>query len=106
MAGWAAGTENSQGLGEAGGGPGQSIRRHQSGSGNAKMIYTADLELETKAFDSASQALDQIVEGLGGYYESRASGRAAATAAWTAPSGFRQRPSPTFSVRQGQGGPW
>lgn len=38
---------------------------------NAKIIYTADMELETKEFDSASLALDQIVEGLGGYFECR-----------------------------------
>ncbi len=36
---------------------------------NAKMVYTADLQLETKAFDSACQALEQIVEDLGGYFE-------------------------------------
>lgn len=38
---------------------------------NTKIIYTADINLETKEFDSASQALDQLVEALGGYYESR-----------------------------------
>lgn len=46
----------------------------QSGTGsipvNTKIIYTADINLETKEFDSASQALDQLVEALGGYYES------------------------------------
>lgn len=36
---------------------------------NAKMIYTADLSLQTKEFDAAAEALDQIVEDLGGYYE-------------------------------------
>ena len=38
---------------------------------NAKIIYTGELYLETKTFDEASQALDQIVASLGGYYESR-----------------------------------
>jgi len=38
---------------------------------NTKIIYSADLELETKEFDTASLALDQAVERLGGYYESR-----------------------------------
>ncbi len=46
----------------------------QSGAGgipaNTKIVYTADINLETKEFDSASQALDQLVEALGGYYES------------------------------------
>lgn len=36
----------------------------------AKLIYSAQLSLETKAFDDASKALDMIVEELGGYYES------------------------------------
>lgn len=38
---------------------------------NAKIVYTADLWLETKSFDSACQALEQIVEDLGGYFESQ-----------------------------------
>lgn len=38
---------------------------------NAKMVYTADLWLETKSFDSACQALEQIVEDLGGYFENQ-----------------------------------
>lgn len=46
----------------------------QGGSGgipvNTKIIYTADIDLETKEFDSASRTLDQLVEALGGYYES------------------------------------
>lgn len=69
--GWAAGTENAKDWAkqeEARDSPSADISQALA---NAKMIYTADLELETKAFDSASQALDQIVEGLGGYYESR-----------------------------------
>lgn len=36
----------------------------------AKLIYSAQLSLETKAFDDAGKALDMIVEKLGGYYES------------------------------------
>lgn len=36
---------------------------------NAKMVYTASLWLETKAFDSACQAIEQIVEGLEGYFQ-------------------------------------
>lgn len=38
---------------------------------NAKIIYTADMNLQTKEFDNASKALDGIVTSLGGYYESR-----------------------------------
>lgn len=38
---------------------------------NTKMIYTADMELETKEFDQASSALSDIVEELGGWFESR-----------------------------------
>ena len=37
----------------------------------AKIIYTADMELETKEFDGASQALADAVKELGGYFESR-----------------------------------
>ena len=36
----------------------------------AKLIYTADLELETLDFDAAVQALDELTQALGGYYES------------------------------------
>ena len=38
---------------------------------NTKMIYTADLELETQDFDAASAAITQITEELGGWFESR-----------------------------------
>lgn len=38
---------------------------------NVKMIRTAFLELETQEFDAASQALSQITEELGGWFESR-----------------------------------
>ena len=38
---------------------------------DAKMIYTADLELETKEFDDAAQAISDIVKEMGGYFESR-----------------------------------
>jgi len=38
---------------------------------DAKMIYSADLELESKEFDEASQALTDTVSDLGGYFESR-----------------------------------
>ena len=37
---------------------------------NAKMIYTADLSVETTAFDDAAASLRQMVEDLGGYFES------------------------------------
>ena len=46
----------------------------EGGSGlpaNAKVILTGELELETKEFDSAVQAVDALVEELGGWYESR-----------------------------------
>ena len=38
---------------------------------NAKIIYTAEMDLETKEFDQASQALAGTVADLGGYFESR-----------------------------------
>lgn len=38
---------------------------------DAKMIFTADMTLQTTEFESAVQALDRIVSGLGGYFESR-----------------------------------
>lgn len=36
---------------------------------DAKMIYTADLSVETTAFDDAATGLRQLVEGMGGYFE-------------------------------------
>lgn len=38
---------------------------------NAKIIYTADMDLETKEFDEAQKALEDVVRDLGGYFESR-----------------------------------
>lgn len=38
---------------------------------NTKMIYTADMELETQDFDTASSAISQITEELGGWFENR-----------------------------------
>ena len=38
---------------------------------NVKVILTGDLELETKEFDTAVQAMDTLVQELGGWYESR-----------------------------------
>lgn len=38
---------------------------------NAKMIYTADLELQTKEFDTANAALSQLVNEMNGYFETR-----------------------------------
>ena len=38
---------------------------------NTKIIYSADMELETKSFDEATRTLDGIVKSLGGWYESR-----------------------------------
>lgn len=38
---------------------------------NAKIIYTSDLELESKEFDTASQALAAAVTDMNGYFESR-----------------------------------
>ena len=38
---------------------------------NAKMIYTADLELQTKEFDTANSALSQLVSEMNGYFETR-----------------------------------
>lgn len=36
---------------------------------NAKIIYTADMTLETREFDAASNALAALVSSLGGYFE-------------------------------------
>ena len=38
---------------------------------NAKLIYTADLTLQTKEYDAACAALNQLVTELGGYFETR-----------------------------------
>lgn len=38
---------------------------------NAKIIYTANLALETKEFDDASKALATLVADVGGYFESK-----------------------------------
>lgn len=38
---------------------------------DAKMIYTADLDLESKEFETASQALTEAVTEMNGYFESR-----------------------------------
>ncbi len=46
----------------------------ESGGGlpaGVKIIYTADVDLETKEFDQASQVLDEAVKELGGWFESR-----------------------------------
>lgn len=37
----------------------------------AKMIYTADMDLESKEFDTAAQALTAAVSEMNGYFESR-----------------------------------
>lgn len=36
-----------------------------------KMIYTADITLETRDFDAAAEGLTELVQDLGGYFESR-----------------------------------
>ena len=36
---------------------------------DAKMIYTADLTVETTAFDDATEGLRRLVEDMGGYFE-------------------------------------
>ena len=36
-----------------------------------KLIYRADMDLETTAFDQTAQRLEEVVEELGGYFESR-----------------------------------
>ena len=38
---------------------------------NAKIIYTADMTLETRDFDQAGSALTALVNSVGGYFESR-----------------------------------
>ena len=56
-AGWEGGYEESAGTGGL--------------PANVKVILTGELELETKQFDDAVQAVDALVEELGGWYESR-----------------------------------
>lgn len=41
-----------------------------TGERSAKRIYTADLELETTAFDQAAEDLESLVEECGGYFQS------------------------------------
>ena len=36
---------------------------------DAKMIYTMDMQVETTAFDDAAAGLRQLVEDMGGYFE-------------------------------------
>jgi len=43
----------------------------QARPSDAKMIYTAQLTLETQEFDTAAAGLSQLVTDLGGYFESR-----------------------------------
>ena len=38
---------------------------------NAKMIYTANYELETVEYDKSAAALDALVQSMGGYFENR-----------------------------------
>lgn len=53
----------------------EGVYEEDGGYGNipagAKMIYTADMDLETKEYDAASQALSALVDELGGYFEHR-----------------------------------
>ena len=60
---WAETTEESGGTAE----DGASDRLE-----NAKMIYTARMEVETTGFDDADADLRTLVEGLGGYFEQAA----------------------------------
>lgn len=39
--------------------------------GSAKIIYTADLEMQTQDFDTADAQLAALVSGMGGYFENR-----------------------------------
>lgn len=39
--------------------------------GSAKIIYTADLEMQTQDFDAADAGLTALVSGVGGYFENR-----------------------------------
>lgn len=38
---------------------------------NTKLIYSADIAMETTEFDAAEQSISRIVENLGGWFESR-----------------------------------
>lgn len=42
-----------------------------SASQPAKMIYTANYEMETTEFEGSAEALSQLVESMGGYFENR-----------------------------------
>lgn len=44
--------------------------RQNSALANAKLIYTADISLQTTAFDDSAAKLGALVEELGGYFES------------------------------------
>ena len=49
--------------------PGQSATQ-SAPLANTKMIYTGELYLQTKSFDEAAQAVEQLVKDMGGYFES------------------------------------
>ena len=49
----------------------ESTTGNSSAVQNAKMIYTADVTLQTKEYDAAAAALNALVAELGGYFETR-----------------------------------
>ena len=51
--------------------PSMSVESSNSAVANTKMIYTADLNLQTKEYDEACAALNTLVAELGGYFETR-----------------------------------
>ena len=50
---------------------GETAGEEAAARANAKRILTAEMDLETKEFDQASQELEAAVEELGGWFESR-----------------------------------
>ena len=54
---------------EPGSATGSDISSGSSVPNNAKLIYTAWLELETTAFDTAVSGLEALVKDMGGYFE-------------------------------------
>ncbi len=58
-------TEDSATAGVSGGGDMITVKN------NAKMIYTAELEMETTEFDAVTESLVALVTEMGGYFESR-----------------------------------
>lgn len=70
--GWVSGAETTApDLPEENSGSGASSDSADALSGQTKIIRTASMDMESQDFTAALDAMDQLVAGLGGYYESR-----------------------------------